>query len=235
MTATAIPIALLNWHEPSELLIELSHGAGAAVALRPVHPGRRRSAAGLAGSRERVLGAFAIAILAQAGIVVAEFATGAAYDVVRGVTRAQGTVGANFLSAMAMLVFSSGSRCGPAAPRAGCSPGHSDGLRERDDPPPRNDPGRLRRGGCRRRLPAGHRPQSEGAADRHRRHRDLVAILLLVPPVAELWTTRLDSQGIAGFDRAATWVSGVRMGLDDPLTGLGTVGVQEGIAIPATG
>ena len=58
-----------------------------------------------------------------------------------------------------------------------------------------------------------------------------VAVLVaasLWSPVADLWTERLQS-GVAGFDRTATWISGLRMGKEDPLSGLGSVGVEEAV------
>lgn len=231
LAATALPIAILNSEKPSELLAELSHGVGQpllyALFVIAVAAALRASP----GSRERMLGAFALAILAQAGIVAFEFATGAAFDAVRGVTRAQGTVGANFLSAMAMLGFFVGLslRTGSASrwmARLGTATVLASGMIL--------VLATTRGGfvgvavGVGYLLFTGLNPKARriavGATTA------IVAVVLFVPPVAELWTSRLDEKGIGGFDRAATWISGVRMGLDDPLSGLGTVGVEEGLA-----
>lgn len=230
LAAIALPVALLNSTKPADLFPELSHGIGqpllyalfifavaAALRSRPQ-------------ARERILAAFAIAILAQAAIVAAEFATGAAFDAVRGVTRAQGTVGANFLSAMAMLGFFTGLslRTGSVT-RMLTWLGTATILAS----------GMIlvlatTRGGFIGLIIGVGYLLFVGLSPRARRvalgaAAATIAVVLLVPPVAELWTSRLDEQGIAGFDRAATWVSGTRMGLDDPLTGLGTLGVEKGI------
>ena len=230
LAAIALPVAVLNSTKPADLVSEISHGVGQPLLYGLLVLAIAAALRSSASARERILGAFAIAILAQALIVAAEFATGAAFDVARGVTRAQGTVGANFLSAMAMLGFFVGLslRTGSVsrqmvrlgtltvlasgaimvlATTRGAFVAAAVGL------------GYLLftgLGARGRRIALG-----AGAA--------IVAVVLFVPPVAELWTSRLDSQGLAGFDRGSTWLSGIRMGLDDPLSGLGTIGVEEGV------
>ena len=54
-------------------------------------------------ARRQLLRAWCVAIVAEAAICVGQVATGAAYDPVRGITRAQGTIGADALGAFAML------------------------------------------------------------------------------------------------------------------------------------
>lgn len=230
LAAIALPVALLNSTEPADLVSEITHGVGQPLLYGLLILAIAAALRSSPSARERILGAFAIAILAQALIVAAEFSTGAAFDAARGVTRAQGTVGANFLSAMAMLglfvalslrtgsvsrgmarlstmtVLASGAIMLLATTR-GAFVGAALGL------------GYMLFTGL---GPRGRRVAlGAGVA--------IIAVALLVPPVAELWTSRLDSQGLAGFDRGATWLSGIRMGLDDPLSGLGTLGVEEGV------
>ena len=230
LAAVGVPLAFVN-SEPPGLLQELSHGFGQpllyALFIVAVASMLRSSES----ARERLLGALALSILGQAVIVMAQFATGAAFDPVRGVTRAQGTVGANFLSAMAMLGFFVGlslrtgsrsrswirlgtltilasvlilmlttTRGGFVGAAVGIAYLVMTGLNARG-----------------RRIAVGAAVVT-------------LAVVIFVPPVADLWTSRLQTQGVAGFDRASTWISGVRMGSDDPLSGLGNTGVEEAIS-----
>ncbi|MGI8726384.1 MAG: hypothetical protein ACR2K6_01710, partial [Solirubrobacterales bacterium] len=52
-----------------------------------------------------LLAAFALGVVAEAAVVAGELWSGAAYDELREFTRAQGTVGANFLGAYAMMAL----------------------------------------------------------------------------------------------------------------------------------
>ncbi len=231
LAAIGLPVGILNSENSPELIAELSKGIGqplffAAFVIAVSAALRDRS-----GARERILAAFALAILAQALIVVAEFATGAAFDAERGILRAQGTVGANFLGAMAMLgVFTglslrSGS-LNPLLVRLGTlTVLASGGILALA----------LTRGALVGVVIGVGYVVLTGLDTRGRRIAiraalATLAVIVLVPPISALWTSRLDEQGLAGFSRQATWASGVRMGLDDPLTGLGTLGVTEGVA-----
>lgn len=223
--------AFINAEGPAPLVIELSHGVGQPLTYLLVIVAIAAALRTREGARDRLLAAFALAICAQALIVGAEFATGAAFDELRGVTRAQGTVGANFLSAMAVLGFFTG-----LALRTGC--------RDR----------RLvllggitvlasvmilglatTRGGIVGVLIGIAYLFLTGGKSRGRlaavsAAAGLLIAASLVPPVADLWTQRLNlGPSVASFDRTATWISGARMGLDDPVSGLGFEGVAEGL------
>ena len=233
MAGAGLFAAAINAGTPGDALTELSHGVGQPLTYALLILAVTACLESREGARERVLAAVCVAILGQALVVAVEFGTGAAYDPVRGITRAQGTVGANFLSAMAMLGFFAG-----LSLRSGAS------LR------------RFRllgiatavvtlgvltvattRGGlvgvvigvayvfltgvdARARLAI----IATGIA--------LLSAALLIPPVSSLWTERIQEKGggIGGFDRASTWISGERMGADDPLSGLGLQGVEQGVA-----
>ena len=54
-------------------------------------------------AREKLVVAWCLALIGEGLIVAAQVATGAAYDPVRGITRAQGTIGADSLGAFAMF------------------------------------------------------------------------------------------------------------------------------------
>ncbi len=231
LAAIGLPVGILNSDDATELIAELSKGIGQPLFFAAFVIAVSAALRDRAGARERILAAFALAVLAQALIVVAEFATGAAFDAERGILRAQGTVGANFLGAMSMLgVFTGLSlRSGSLNPLmvrlGGATVLASGGILALA----------LTRGALIGVVIGVGYVVLTGLDARGRRIAvraavATLAVIVLVPPISALWTSRLDEQGLAGFDRQATWVSGVRMGLDDPLTGLGTLGVTEGIA-----
>jgi O-antigen ligase len=68
-----------------------------AVFVTYAHRGASRA--------DLMLGAICVGVILEAGIVALELATGNAFDALRGITRANGTIGANFLSALGMLGF----------------------------------------------------------------------------------------------------------------------------------
>lgn len=178
-----------------------------------------------------LLAAFALGVAAEAVVVLAELASGAAYDELREFTRAQGTVGANFAGAYAMMALFIGlaatqRRGGMRATRAigmvtigaaavivvatvarsaviGLAIG---GLYMLVAEP------RLRRRGL---------PIVAAAL--------VLALVSLPTPVGDLWSSRLNADAVQAFDRPATWISGVRIALDDPLTGVGEREIVRGI------
>ena len=183
--------------------------------------------------RELILTAFSVGVVAQAGVIAVELLSGGAYDALRGFTRAQGTVGANFVSAFAMIGFFVG-------------------LAERSLARERGPAwlgrvgdltllaalgilvGAVARGGVLGVLIGGVYLLF---ADPHLRRRApvivaVVAVALagsLLTPVGDLWTERLTAPSVENFDRPATWISGVRIGLDNPLTGLGEEEIVRGL------
>lgn len=178
-----------------------------------------------ADAKRQLLIAFSVGLCAEAAIVAFELASGAAFDAVRGFTRAQGTVGANFVSAFAMM-------------------GLFIALAERRIGLESNDV-RLRQIGTVSVLAAlflivvvvsrggvigavlgfGYLIVTDQRLRRRARIGAAVGAALLVAslatPAADLWTNRLSTDSVRQFDRPATWVSGVRIGLDNPLVGLG--------------
>lgn len=174
-------------------------------------------------AREWMLIAFSLGVWAQAGIVASEFASGAAFDAVRGFTRAQGTVGANFVSALAMMAFF----IGMAERRHGSPERHMQlvgGLTMVASVV--IIVGVVARGGVFGLLLGFAYLIATDA--RVRRRASVAAALVAVAvvgslftPAADLWSGRLSADSARQFDRPATWISGVRIGLDNPLTGLG--------------
>ncbi len=176
-------------------------------------------------ARRRLLAAFSVGIIAQAGVIVLELTSGGAYDSLRGFTRAQGTIGADFVSALGMAGFfvgvatcvrwrEGGKRAGSAALGlttilaslvilvAAVARGGVIGVFIGGAYVLVSDP-RLRRLAV---------PITA-----------LVAVVLvgsLLTPAGHLWTDRLGTGSVQSFDRPATWVSGARIGLDHPLTGI---------------
>lgn len=215
----------------AQTLAEAAHGAGQPLIYALLIVAVGAALQGRQGARNRILAAVCVAILGQATVVLVEFGTGAAYDPIRQITRAQGTVGANFLSAMAMLGFFAGlslrsgatfrrfrllglsaavvsfvilavatTRGGLVGVVIGVSYLFFTGVDVR----------------ARIATVAGL-----GA---------VIVAMTVIPQVSSLWSQRLGPRGgLADFDRTATWISGVRMGLDDPLSGLGSAGVEEGV------
>lgn len=190
-----------------------------------------------------LLAAFALGVVAEAAVVVTELASGAAYDELREFTRAQGTVGANFLGAYAMMALFIG--------LAGIERGG--GLRSRRPDRRPESAGAPRLSGPRMTRAVGAVTIGAaaviivGAVARsaligvviggiymlvaeprfRRRALPIVAAALalalgsLLTPAGDLWTSRLSADSVQSFDRPATWLSGIRIALDDPLTGVG--------------
>jgi hypothetical protein len=188
---------------------------------------------GGAGARDRVLAAFSFAVVAEAGLIAAELLSGEAFDELRGFTRAQGSVGANFISAFAMI----GLFVGLAERARGLETGRR----------------RLAGAGTATVLAAAFilvaavaRGGVIGVAlgalyllfadPRLRRRAPLIlsgAVVLLAlslpTPAGELWKDRLTAESVEQFDRPATWVSGARIGLDHPWTGLGELEIVRAL------
>ena len=174
-------------------------------------------------AKEWMLIALSVGVWMQAAIVVFELASGAAFDPVRGFTRAQGTIGANFVSAYAMMAFF----VGMAERRYGL--------------PWRWMPmigtvtmlasvllmvAVVARGGVIGLLVGFAYLIATDARIRRRAKVAVVVVVValvgsLLTPAADLWSDRLSSTNVSQFDRPATWVSGVRIGIDNPYTGLG--------------
>ena len=214
MAGAGLFAAVINASAPVEALTEISHGAGQPLIYALLIVAVTACLESRTGARERVLAAVCIALLGQALVVAVELGTGAAFDSVRGITRAQGTVGANFLSAMAMLGFFAG-----LALRSGTTRRHLRML------------GLVTaiatiailavattRGGLLGVFVGVAYVLLTGVDARARLAIVAAALALvtgaaLIPQVSSLWTDRLDVRGgISSFDRASTWISGGRMG-----------------------
>lgn len=223
--------AVINGGGGAEILGEAAHGVGQPLIYVLLIVAVGAALQSREGARERILAAACVAILGQAAVILAEFGTGAAYDPIRQITRAQGTVGANFLSAMAMLGFFAGLslRSGAILPRF-----RHLGLSAAVVSLAILAVATTRGGlvgvfiGVAYLFFTGLDARARVAAVAA-----LVAVIMamaVIPQVSSLWSQRLGVRGgLADFDRAATWISGVRMGLDDPLSGLGIAGIEEGV------
>ncbi len=223
--------AAVNSETPADFLSEASHGFGQPLIYALLIVAVAAGVQSREGARERILAAVCVGMLGEALVVAVEFGSGNAYDSARRVTRAQGTAGANFLSAMAMLGFFAGlALFTGSGTRRYRLLGLATALATL---------GILTvattRGGLVGVVIGATYVFLTGIDLRARLLAIGAAIVLLgaatlIPPVSSLWTDRLDVRGgITEFDRASTWVSGARMGLDDPLSGLGSEGVTEGV------
>jgi len=174
------------------------------------------------GAREKLVGAWCLALIGEAVIVAGQVATGAAYDPIRGITRAQGTIGADSLGAFAMFgVFGALYMRSIASTAVGRAVAivaliASLGMMFLS----------LSRGPVIAfavalgllALPTGRR----GA-------RTQLATALFVIALAGLglyltkglWLARLTAPTTAGFDRPATWVAGLRLVNAHPIFGVG--------------
>lgn len=185
-----------------------------------------RETRGNPGARRQLLRAWCVAIVAEAAICVGQVATGAAYDPVRGITRAQGTIGADALGAFAMLgVF------GALALRA-CA----DGRRDRMLATSATAAGlatlvlSLARGPAIAFAVALAVTALPGRAKLSAKRLSTFFFVVVLAAVAlyaskGLWLARLNAPSTAQFDRPATWVAGLRLVHDHPLVGVGSTHV----------
>jgi O-antigen ligase len=176
-------------------------------------------------SRQDLLRAWAVVMIVEGLYVAAQFATGSAYDPLRGFSRGQGTTGADFLGAFAAISF-----FGALA------------LRSIE----RSTSGRLLAWAAMI-AAAGSQLASTSRASlvglilglaymlvQRRRggvagsHRNVALVLSLIAIIGgglyatkDLWLSRLDARPTTTFDRAATWASGLRIARDHPSTGVG--------------
>jgi O-antigen ligase len=176
-------------------------------------------------SRQDLLRAWAVVMIVEGLYVALQFATGSAYDPIRGFSRGQGTTGADFLGAFAAISFfgalalrsieqsmrgrllawaamiaAAGSQL--ASTSRGSLVGLSLGL------------GYL--------LVQRHRGGVAGS------RRSVALVLLLIAIIGGglyatkgLWLSRLDARPTTNFDRPTTWASGLRIARDHPWTGVG--------------
>jgi O-antigen ligase len=173
---------------------------------------------------------WALSVIVQAGVVAFQLASGGAYDPLRQLTRAKGTIGADFLGAFSVmglfgalyfratardrserLIATVAAMAAAGALIASVSRGPLIGL-----------------GVSLLYLVFEAAPVRSG----RRAAATIMAVIALVGGALYigrgLWTDRLnylDKQNTGSFDRPATWVSGLLIAQDHPLTGVGPDGV----------
>jgi hypothetical protein len=176
-------------------------------------------------SRTQLLCAWAVVMIVEGLYVAGQFATGSAYDAVRGFSRGQGTTGADFLGAFAAISFfgalalravARSTRVRLLAWAAMCAAVGSQ-------------------------LASTSRGSLVGLGlglvyllfRRHRsslaKSRQNIALVLSLAIILGgglyatkgLWLSRLNARSTASFDRPATWVSGLRIARDHLFTGVG--------------
>jgi O-antigen ligase len=176
-----------------------------------------------------LLGAWGVALLIQAAVCAGQFATGSAFDRTLGYDRANGTMGADFLGAFALLsVFAAlHARAASSNPRdrriatiavvvaaltvvVSLSRGALIGLAV----------------GLLALLLRALRTDGRRARTR--------PVLIVFTVLAAglfltrgIWSARLTNSLTEGFDRPATWVSGLRIAADHPWTGVGASHVAD--------
>lgn len=208
---------------PSDFVKMLAQSAGQplfyAIALMMFSDALRRSPE----ARGQLLSAWCLGSIGEAAIVAGQVATGAAYDPERGFLRAQGTIGADALGAFAMFaVF-------------GALALYADASTDRQ-----------------RWLARLTVVASLGTLFVSLSRGPLIAfgvalLLLVLPKRGELtqkrianlaglallaavglyatkglWLARLDAPTTGGFDRPATWITGLRLIANHPLVGVGS-------------
>ena len=179
-------------------------------------------------SRDRMLTAFSVGIALEAVVIAVELATGSAYDSLRGFTRAQGTVGADFISALGMVGFLVGfaevARSERMRPIGLITIAASLVILT----------GAVARGGVIGVCIGGAYVLLSDPRLRRRALPVVAIVSLLVigslfTPAGHLWTDRLGTSTVKSFDRPATWVSGARIGIDHPLTGLAEQDIERAL------
>jgi O-antigen ligase len=226
LAAIGIVIAVADGSSPQDTLKIISLTAGQPIAYAGFLGLFSLAIQTTENDRNRLLTAWAVVVIAEGIYVAAEFASGSAFDALRGYTRGEGTTGADFLGAfsaislfgaMALRTTATSRRTRVLAWTAMCTAvgcvlasisrgsliGLSVGLAYV-----------LLRGRSR-----------SGAESR----RPLALVLALTAIVAGglyvtkgLWQSRLASPSVgATSGRSATWVSGLLIARDHPLTGVG--------------
>ena len=231
MAALGAVVTMFTSHGASDYVKQASQAAGQPLAylgvfLVLIWLFRREETA-----RETLVAAWCLAVVMEGAVVAVQLLNGSAYDPLRGFTRAQGTMGSDFLGVFAAMGVFAGAylrastasrplrRLGTAAVAAGIftvigsvSRGALIGLALALVGLLL---GRVEGNGRRRILPA------------------LVVILVVgVGSSSEEGCRRPDStpQRPTSFDRPATWISGLRIATDHPLTGVGPRNVATIVA-----
>jgi len=180
-------------------------------------------------TEEKLLSAWCLATIGEGLIVAAQLGTGAAYDPLRGITRAQGTMGADALGAFALFgIFGAISLYRHASTRRGrqlaivaAVAGMGTLFASLSRGPV------IALGVALAVLIVTRRPTALHG-------RRIAGVLLLVTLAAAsiylthgLWERRLGASTTAGFDRPATWVGGLRLVEDHPAVGVGATHMIE--------
>jgi hypothetical protein len=182
-------------------------------------------------AKEKLLAAWCLATIGEGLIVAVQLGTGAAYDPLRGITRAQGTMGADALGAFALFgIFGAVSLYRHASNRKGRQLAIVAAVA-----------GMGTLFASLSRGPVIALAVALGILIVTRRPtalhgRRIAGILLLITLAAAsiylthgLWEKRLGASTTAGFDRPATWVGGLRLVEDHPAVGVGATHIVEAI------
>jgi hypothetical protein len=225
LAAVGVGVAAVNAESSNDFVALLSQAAGqpllyAGLLFAFVHIIRDRRDA-----RVQHLSACAVGAILEAVLVGSQLATSAAFDPIRGITRASGTVGADFLGAFGALTVFAMLDLRRTAPtprtRLLASAGVVAGIVAMTGSVSRGPTAAFIVGLAFLVLSA------TGNASRRRR-RLLTAAAVTVVFICALfvlhgpWTARLGSTSGSGFDRPQTWVSAVRIAEDHPVTGVGS-------------
>jgi hypothetical protein len=182
-------------------------------------------------ARHKLLVAWAVVVLVEAAVVAGQLASGNAYDAVRGITRGQGTMGANFLGAFALFGIFGGmylreiTRSTAIKWLATASLVAACGTMIAS----------ISRGAL-----LGFGFALVALLVMRTRHsiitKRLAAVVLLAVIVggslnvmSGLWSQRLGDPVTRQFDRPASWVSGVRITEDNPIAGVGSLNVASAV------
>jgi hypothetical protein len=182
-------------------------------------------------AKRKLFIAWAVAVLVEAVIVTGQFATGNAYDALRGITRGEGTMGANFLGAFALFGLFGAMHLREIA---------TSQFSRRLATTSVVAAGAMMIASVSRGALVGF-----GLAlvalltmrDKQARiGKRLVVVLVLAVVVggslnfmSALWSERLATPTTREFDRPASWISGIRITKDNPLAGVGPLNVASAV------
>jgi hypothetical protein len=227
LAAVGVGVATVNAEGSGDFASLLSQAAGQPLLYAGLLFAFVRILREGEGARGRLLAAWSAGAILEAALIVGQLATSAAFDPLRGITRASGTAGADFVGAFgALTVFAM-----LELRRTGRTPterllgtaGIVAGIVAMIGSVSRGPTVAFVIGLCLLVLST-----AAGRTD-PRRARRLVAVggvvfvfVLALFLLQGPWTARLSSSAGSGFDRPQTWVSAVRIAEDNPVTGVGS-------------
>lgn len=245
MAALGVAIAAAHAGTPRQLLSMLSKTAGQPLIYGALLACLVTTLQADPRNRRRLLAAWSVMTIVEAAFVVIQLVSGAAYDPLRGFTRPQGTVGADFVGALAGAgLFGGLALLAAASDRRAQVLGIAAVVGALVTLSVVQARGALvtvalamlflavcAKGRLRAHVVTRWRL---GSGTRGRAGVVIAAMIIafggLVLVSRSLWLPRLNASSTRGFDRPATWLAGLRLAADHPLIGAGPVDISRIIA-----